>query len=48
MINTDYGALYFPRIKVFDIVTKLTRKDDDEDGEIYVSPSGQWRHLCAR
>jgi len=49
MSNTDYGALYFPRIKVFDVVTKLTAKpEDDTDGEIYVSPSGHIAGIYAR
>jgi phage tail sheath protein FI len=49
MSNTDYGALYFPRIKVFDIATKLTASaDDDTDGEIYVSPSGHIAGIYAR
>jgi len=47
MTNTDYGALYFPRIKVFDIVTKLTDPDVDE-GEIPVSPSGHVAGIYAR
>jgi phage tail sheath protein FI len=47
MTNTDYGALYFPRIKVFDIVTKLTNPDVEE-GEIYVSPSGHVAGIYAR
>lgn len=47
MNNTDYGALYFPRIKVFDIVTKLTDADNEE-GEIYVSPSGHMAGIYAR
>jgi phage tail sheath protein FI len=48
--NTDYGALYFPRIKVFDIATKLTAApdSDDADGEIYVSPSGHIAGIYAR
>jgi uncharacterized protein len=47
--NTDYGALYFPRIKVFDIATKLTAPPDDEsDGEIYVSPSGHIAGIYSR
>jgi hypothetical protein len=48
--NTDYGALYFPRIKVFDIATKLTAAPDadDADGEIYVSPSGHIAGIYAR
>ncbi len=48
--NTDYGALYFPRIKVFDIATKLTAAPDSDnaDGEIYVSPSGHIAGIYAR
>jgi hypothetical protein len=48
--NTDYGALYFPRIKVFDIATKLTAAPDadNSDGEIYVSPSGHIAGIYAR
>ncbi len=51
MTNTDYGAVYFPRIKVFDYVTKLTKPDDDslgEPGEIYISPSGHIAGIYAR
>ena len=47
MTNTDYGALYFPRIQVFDIVTKLTDPDSAE-GEIYVAPSGHMAGIWAR
>jgi Bacteriophage tail sheath protein len=47
MTNTDYGALYFPRIKVFDYVTKLTDPSVDE-GEIYISPSGHIAGIYAR
>jgi phage tail sheath protein FI len=47
MTNTDYGALYFPRIQVFDIVTKLTDPDSAE-GEIYVAPSGHVAGVWAR
>ncbi len=47
MTNTDYGALYFPRIQVFDIVTKLTDPDSAE-GEIYVAPSGHIAGVWAR
>jgi len=51
--NTDYGALYFPRIKVFDIASKLTKKntltaDDSDDGEIFVGPSGHMAGIYAR
>ncbi|MFZ0771178.1 MAG: phage tail sheath C-terminal domain-containing protein [Candidatus Sulfotelmatobacter sp.] len=53
MSNTDYGALYFPRIKVFDIVTALTQVDgpdvaDLDEGEIYVSPSGHMAGIYSR
>jgi uncharacterized protein len=44
--NTDFGAIYFPRIRVFDIVTKLTQPDSD--GEIYVAPSGHIAGIYAR
>jgi len=47
MTNTDYGALYFPWIRVFDIVDKLTNPDT-EDGEVYVAPSGHIAGLWAR
>ncbi|MGA7414099.1 MAG: phage tail sheath C-terminal domain-containing protein, partial [Bryobacteraceae bacterium] len=54
--NTDYGALYFPRIKVFDIATKLTQVRVDErgvtvqdgDGEIFIGPSGHMAGIYAR
>src|SRR5215831_3785864 len=44
--NTDYGALYFPRLKIFDIATKLTQADSD--GEIYVAPSGHMAGIYSR
>jgi len=47
MTNTDYGALYFPWIRVFDIVDKLSNPDTD-DGEVYVAPSGHIAGLWAR
>jgi phage tail sheath protein FI len=47
MTNTDYGAVYFPRISAFDIVTKLT-DPDSEEGEIFVSPSGHIAGIYAR
>jgi uncharacterized protein len=48
--NTDYGAIYFPRIKVFDIAKKLMAapNDDDSDGEVFVSPSGHIAGVYAR
>jgi phage tail sheath protein FI len=53
MTNTDYGALYFPRIKVFDIVTGLTQAAgpdvaDLDEGEVYISPSGHMAGIYAR
>jgi uncharacterized protein len=49
MSNTDYGALYFPRIKVFDIATKLTAPaGDTTNGEVFVSPSGHIAGIYAR
>jgi len=47
MSNTDYGAVYFPRIKVYDPVAALT-DPKNEDGEIYVSPSGHIAGIYAR
>jgi phage tail sheath protein FI len=44
--NTDYGALYFPRLKIFDVATKLTQQDSD--GEIYVAPSGHMAGIYSR
>jgi phage tail sheath protein FI len=44
--NTDYGALYFPRIMVFDSATSLTQPDTD--GEIYVGPSGHMAGIYSR
>lgn len=44
--DTDYGALYFPWVKVFDIVKKLT--DPDGDGEVYIGPSGLVAGVYAR
>ena len=53
MTDTNYGAVYFPRIKVFDIVTGLTDAQTDDvadmdEGEIYVSPSGHMAGIYAR
>lgn len=44
--DSDYGALYFPKIKIFDIATKLN--DPNSDGEIYVSPSGHMAGIYSR
>jgi uncharacterized protein len=49
--NTDYGALYFPWIKVFDTATKLTHPDPNDpqnDGEIYIGSSGHMAGIYAR
>jgi phage tail sheath protein FI len=58
--DTDYGALYFPRIKVFSLAAKLlegdfTNLDPDtkkpqpcKDGEIYVSPTGHVAGIYSR
>jgi len=49
---SDYGALYFPRIKAFSTVVKLLGKDfagnESDDGEIYVSPSGHIAGIYSR
>lgn len=47
MTNTDYGALYFPWIQVFDPVTQFTDPDSAE-GEIFVAPSGHIAGIWAR
>jgi phage tail sheath protein FI len=44
--NTNFGALYFPWIKVFDIVT--ARLQPDSDGEIFVPPSGHMAGIYSR
>lgn len=44
--NSDYAALYFPWIKVFDPATK--RKNKDSDGLISVPPSGHMAGIYAR
>lgn len=46
MGNTDYGALYFPPICVFDPATKLTVQDSD--GQICIGPSGHMAGIYAR
>ena len=46
MGNTDYGALYFPPLSVFDPATKLTV--NDSDGKIFVGPSGHMAGIYAR
>ena len=46
--NTDYAALYFPWIKVFDIATKISKPDDPANGEIFVGPSGHVAGIFAR
>jgi phage tail sheath protein FI len=44
--NTDYGALYFPWIKAFDMGTKLTKAGSN--GVIDVAPSGHVAGIYAR
>jgi len=44
--NTDYGALYFPRISVFDIASKL--QDPNGTGDKFVSPSGHIAGIYSR
>jgi phage tail sheath protein FI len=44
--NTDYGALYFPWIKVFDSANQ--ELNPDGDGEIYVAPSGHVAGVYSR
>ena len=44
--NTDYAAVYFPKIKVFDLATQL--KDPDSDGEAYFFPSGHIAGIYSR
>lgn len=44
--NSNYAALYFPWIQVFDPATK--RKNKNSDGLIYVPPSGHIAGIYAR
>lgn len=44
--NSDYAALYFPWIKVFDVAASLTQPDSN--GEVYVGPSGHVAGIYAR
>jgi uncharacterized protein len=44
--NSNYAALYFPWIQVFDLATK--RKDKNSDGLIFVPPSGHIAGIYAR
>jgi Bacteriophage tail sheath protein len=44
--NTDYGAVYFPWIKVFDAATQAIHPDGD--GEIFVGPSGHVAGIYSR
>jgi phage tail sheath protein FI len=54
--NTDYGALYFPRIQVFDIAAQLSRPEIDDPakadevdkGEIWLGPSGHIAGIYSR
>jgi uncharacterized protein len=44
--RTDYGALYFPWINVFDSATQYLHPDDD--GEVLVGPSGHMAGIYSR
>ncbi len=44
--DTDYGALYFPRIQVFDNAQALA--NPASEGRLYVSPSGHLAGIYAR
>jgi uncharacterized protein len=44
--NTDYGALYYPRIMVFDSATSLNHPETE--GETYVGPSGHMAGIYSR
>ena len=44
--DTDYGALYFPWIKIFDKATQL--HDMDGDGEAFFAPSGHIAGIYSR
>lgn len=47
--DSDYAALYFPQIKVFDTPAKLTAPNDPKNkGEIWVGPSGHIAGVYAR
>jgi phage tail sheath protein FI len=44
--NTDYAAIYFPHIRIFDQTTKLL--DSDNDGRIAQAPSGHIAGIYSR
>lgn len=49
--NTNYGALYFPRIQVFDFaaqITQLEKPPDVTKGEIWMGPSGHIAGIYSR
>lgn len=54
--NSDYAALYFPRIAVFDIAAQLTKPElehpelitEIKNGEIWIGPSGHLAGIYAR
>jgi phage tail sheath protein FI len=54
--NSDYSALYFPRIAVFDIAAQLTKPeisdptkiDEVKNGEIWIGPSGHLAGIYSR
>jgi phage tail sheath protein FI len=54
--NSDYAALYFPRIAIFDIAAQLTKPEitdptlvtEIKNGEIWIGPSGHIAGIYAR
>lgn len=46
--RSDYAAFYFPWIQVFDPAKKIQNPVPDEDGLIYVPPSGHMAGVYAR
>jgi uncharacterized protein len=44
--NSDYAAIYFPHIRIFDMTTKLLHPDDD--GQISQAPSGHLAGIYSR
>jgi len=54
--NSDYAALYFPRIAIFDIAAQLTKPEladptklgEIHNGEIWIGPSGHLAGIYAR
>ena len=54
--NSDYAALYFPRIAIFDLAAQLTKPEiadptkitEIKNGEIWIGPSGHMAGIFAR